>query len=143
MSMRFQGSQHARACEPSDVEVGGRLRERRRAAGLTQSVVAEHAGITFQQLQKYEKGTNRVSIGRLHSIAAALGVPATFFFDEPAKAVQTGSDKSHAFLARPEILRIAQAFDRLKSPELRNAFVEITRSLANRKAQTTKRRRPR
>ena len=64
-----------------DREVGLRIRSRRQAVGLSQQQMAELIGVTYQQLHKYEKGTNRVSAGQLHTIALVLGTDVAFFFD--------------------------------------------------------------
>ena len=68
---------------PIDIHVGGRIRLRRNMLGLSQEKLGESLGITFQQIQKYEKGTNRVGASRLQAIASILEVPVAFFFEEP------------------------------------------------------------
>ena len=70
-----------RRSTPIDQHVAERMLQGRRAAQLTQQSVAHQLGITFQQMQKYEKGTNRISAGRLHQLSIALGVPITYFFE--------------------------------------------------------------
>ncbi|MGF9566821.1 helix-turn-helix domain-containing protein [Neorhizobium sp. BT27B] len=71
-----------------DFEVGHRLRKLRRTAGMTQTELGSHLGVTFQQIQKYEKGANRIAASRMHEIARLFGVPISMFF-EPAKALAT------------------------------------------------------
>ncbi|RZJ00004.1 MAG: XRE family transcriptional regulator [Brevundimonas sp.] len=81
---------------PSDIafdnEVGARIRAGRLAAGMTQSVLAKQAGVTFQQMQKYEKGINRVAASRLSSIATALGLPPSHFMDTGLEAPAVPAD---------------------------------------------------
>ena len=73
---------------PVDIHVGARLRERRNLVGLSQSKLSESVGLTFQQIQKYERGTNRISSSRLYEFAKVLAVPVSYFFDEmPSKAL--------------------------------------------------------
>ena len=67
--------------DPVDVEVGHRIRIERLARGLSQTALANQLGVTFQQVQKYEKGLNRISASRLHDIASALGIEVTVFFE--------------------------------------------------------------
>src|SRR5690606_20390957 len=76
---------------PIDVHVGSRIRLRRNMLGLSQEKLGENLGITFQQIQKYEKGTNRVGASRLQAISAILNVPVSFFFeDAPGSSNQAG-----------------------------------------------------
>ena len=72
---------------PVDIHVGARLRQRRNLVGLSQTKLSESVGLTFQQIQKYERGTNRISSSRLYEFAKVLAVPVSYFFDEmPANA---------------------------------------------------------
>jgi transcriptional regulator with XRE-family HTH domain len=77
-----------KAATEVDRALGATIRRLRKAAGLSQMAVAQQSGITFQQLQKYEKGTNRISVSRLLEIAATLGVPITDFFDDLPEPVK-------------------------------------------------------
>ena len=91
---------------PVDIHVGGLVKLRRMMLGMSQEKLGEHCGITFQQLQKYEKGTNRISASRLVEIAAALGVPVAWFFDElpgvsgSTEDVMAGFDRADIALVR-------------------------------------------
>ncbi|MCK5746128.1 MAG: helix-turn-helix transcriptional regulator, partial [Oricola sp.] len=76
---------------PIDIHVGGRIRLRRTMLGMSQEKLGEQLGITFQQVQKYEKGTNRVGASRLQNIAAILGVPVAFFFEDAPGDAGEGS----------------------------------------------------
>ena len=81
--------------EPVDIHVGMRLRLKRQLGGLSQESLAERVGLTFQQIQKYERGANRVSASRLWQFAKILGVPVSFFFDDMAEGepVQQDTDR--------------------------------------------------
>jgi transcriptional regulator with XRE-family HTH domain len=87
---------------PVDLHVAKRLRAARLAAGLSQESVADKPGVTFQQLQKYENGINRISAGRLYQISAALGLPITYFFDGLAKP-ELGEGRPKVALERAAI----------------------------------------
>ena len=98
--------------DETDAFVGQRLRELRTAAGMSQEDIADAVGVTFQQIQKYEKGSNRVSAGMVYKLAGLLGVPvATFFPDQPGKdaLVEALSDENQRLRAL-----IASAADGLK-----------------------------
>ena len=99
-----------------DKHVGSRVKMRRTLIGMSQEKLGEALGITFQQVQKYEKGTNRIGASRLHRIAAVLGVEVEFFFHGlPPAEGSTASDRAPMadFLALPESDRLVQGFMRL------------------------------
>jgi transcriptional regulator with XRE-family HTH domain len=123
-------TQHPRSVDARDAEIGRMVRAQRQQLGLSQSDLADRIGVTFQQVQKYENGSNRISIGRLTRIAEALGVPPTFFFARETKAGVASSNKSREFLAAAGALRLIKAFDRFQTRELRTAFVEFAESIA-------------
>ncbi|WP_431768255.1 helix-turn-helix domain-containing protein [Rhizobium skierniewicense] len=110
-----------------DAEVGSRIRSRRRTLGFSQGKLGEALGITFQQIQKYEKGTNRVGASRLQAIASVLGVPIEYFFG--GNAVQGTGSSTHtdllavheltAFLQTAEAKELNAAFSKVKSPTVR------------------------
>ena len=114
-----------------DVEIGRRIRERRRALGLSQSQLARAVGVTFQQVQKYERGANRVSFSRLMDIVAALGCHlsdlAGGLGHEPSSSVSAGTQR---LLAEPGAQDLLQAFSDLKNPSLREVLVQHARALA-------------
>ena len=122
--------QHPRSVDARDAEIGRLVRSRRQELGLSQSDLAERIGVTFQQVQKYENGSNRISIGRLARIAEALDVPPTFFFARETKAGIATGNKSREFLAAAGALRLIKAYDRMQGRELRTAFVEFAESIA-------------
>jgi transcriptional regulator with XRE-family HTH domain len=97
---------------PVDVHVGKRIRHRRWAIGTTQSHLAEAVGIKFQQVQKYETGANRVSASRLWDIAAALGVPVSYFFEGMEQAAVMGAPSADM---PPDVLADREALELLRS----------------------------
>ena len=126
--------QHA-APDPIDVAVGARMRMRRKTLGLTQTALAEALGITFQQVQKYERGFNRVSASKLYEIARVLKVPLSYFFegfDGTADRGEAGSDMTPAdFLGTTEGLALAEAFPRIRNEERRRKILDLIHSLAD------------
>jgi transcriptional regulator with XRE-family HTH domain len=117
-----------------DVEVGQRIRIQRLAAGLSQSELAERIGVTFQQVQKYEKGMNRVGAGRLTKIARVLNVPVGSFFDGRDTIEQVelqGMDAPLAAMAQPYAYRLLRAYASISDPDLRETIVEFVERTAN------------
>jgi transcriptional regulator with XRE-family HTH domain len=116
----------------NDVLIGARVRLRRKELGLSQQKLAATLGITFQQIQKYEKGTNRIGAGRLMEIAASLGVPITYFFERIGRAedetIQTAIDVGT--LSKPGAIDLLSNFDKIDDPLLRKAVQDLTRRLA-------------
>jgi transcriptional regulator with XRE-family HTH domain len=114
-----------------DKHVGTRLRVRRMMLGMSQTYIGDALGVTFQQVQKYESGVNRIGAGRLHQIAGILGVPVTFFFDDtPAKAGSLPAEDPMAGLANSAGLRLAMAFTRITDAELRRRIIRLVEKLA-------------
>ncbi|TCS02929.1 MULTISPECIES: helix-turn-helix transcriptional regulator [unclassified Rhizobium] len=118
-----------------DTYVGSRVRARRKLLGLSQVGLAERIGVTFQQIQKYEKGTNRIGAGRLQTIAKILGVPVQFFFEndtEPTtySLVSNGRDDVNAFLMSKDAQALNRAFMAIESPEIRQKLIALAKSLA-------------
>ena len=123
---------------PIDIHVGSRVRLRRTMMGQSQEKLGEALGITFQQVQKYEKGTNRIGASRLQRISEVLGVPVSFFFED---APSTGAplagmrepesgDYVVDFLSTSEGLQLNKAFVKIADPKVRRRVVELVRSLA-------------
>ncbi|HEX4409326.1 MAG TPA: helix-turn-helix transcriptional regulator [Xanthobacteraceae bacterium] len=115
-----------------DKLVGRNIRVHRLVGGLTQEGLGEKLGVTFQQIQKYEKGTNRVGSGRLYQIAALLEVPVTAFFE--GGETQTGTRASAAaspydLLADPVSLRMVQAFSEIADQKTRRAVLALVESM--------------
>jgi len=122
---------------PVDTHVGGRVRLRRMMQGMSQEKLGESLGITFQQIQKYEKGTNRIGASRLQHIAQVLEVPVSFFFeDAPGSSTESGFAESRPaafvtdFLTSTEGLQLNKAFVRIKDTKVRRRIVELVRAVA-------------
>ena len=106
--------------------------------GMSQEKLGEHLGITFQQIQKYEKGTNRIGASRLQAIARVLGVPVAFFFEDAPGQAPVDGDQGFdgaaspivAFLSTSEGLRLNQGFLRIADPNVRRRIVALIASLA-------------
>lgn len=118
-----------------DAYVGSRVRARRKLLRLSQVGLAERIGVTFQQIQKYEKGINRIGASRLQTIAETLGVPVQFFFEndtEPTtyNLVSNGRDDLNAFLASKDAQALNRAFMAIESPAIRQKLVALAKSLA-------------
>jgi transcriptional regulator with XRE-family HTH domain len=132
-----------KAPNPVDKHVGSRVRMRRMVLGMSQEKLGRALGLTFQQVQKYEKGANRIGASRLQHIARILQVPVAFFFDgAPASAeslaaeslADTGALPSPAylsdFLASADGLALTKAFTRIKDAQLRRRIVDLVEGIA-------------
>ncbi len=107
---------------PVDLHVGQRIRQRRCMAGLTQQQLGESVGIRFQQIQKYETGTNRISASRIWDIAAAMEVPVSFFFEGlDGQAPDTGEARSDIFTDK-ETLDLVRAYYAIPENQRRRLF---------------------
>jgi len=123
---------------PTDKHVGARIRMRRLMLGMSQTRLADGLDLTFQQIQKYEKGVNRVGASRLQQIAQILQVPVSFFFDgaphTPGHSGGMGEAPSPAyvadFLATSDGLSLTKAFMRIKSSKLRRRIVDLVEQIA-------------
>jgi transcriptional regulator with XRE-family HTH domain len=120
---------------PVDIHVGSRLRIRRTLLGLSQEALGESVGLTFQQIQKYEKGANRMGASRLFEFSKILNVPISYFFDEmPGDVEATGgrrvvlpedgsqSNDRDDMMLRRETLELVRAFSGIKDPNVREKF---------------------
>jgi transcriptional regulator with XRE-family HTH domain len=118
--------------------IGARVRMRRILVGMSQEKLGDALGITFQQIQKYEKGTNRISVSRLHQIAGILGVPVSTFYDGAPVAGETGSGMRERgaaryetdFLSSPEGVQLMRAFLRIKNTRVRRKLIELAVAFA-------------
>lgn len=123
-----------------DVHVGLRIRTARLAKGWSQERLAEHLGITFQQVQKYEKGKNRVGAGRLSDTAGFLSVPISFFF-ENIPSSKAGAQANEGLAAITEALsteegiRIARALARIPDPNMRRRIADLLEVIAERESR--------
>jgi transcriptional regulator with XRE-family HTH domain len=123
-----------------DVHVGLRIRAARLAAGLSQERLGTALGVTFQQVQKYEKGVNRVGAGRLSDIARVLSVPVSYFFqsgvaDEPAPVLNEGFNDVTMVLSTAEGMRIARALARIPNPETRRRIADLLEAIIERETR--------
>jgi transcriptional regulator with XRE-family HTH domain len=116
---------------PNDVLVGANLRLHRNAAHVSQTEMAEHLGVTFQQVQKYEKGTNRLGAGRLLIVANLLKVPITAFY-EGAKGATAQTNPPILLLGKRDAFRLAEAFDKITDQSLRQSLVALVVNLSER-----------
>jgi len=130
----------SRRPNPIDVHVGSRVRFRRMLLGMSQEKLGEKLGLTFQQIQKYEKGINRIGASRLFDLAHVLGVPVQFFYEEapagsePEALAAYGEKPAESaiveFLRSRDGLELNKAFVRIADVKARRAIVELVRSLA-------------
>jgi transcriptional regulator with XRE-family HTH domain len=124
---------------PIDKHVGSRVRMRRMMLEMSQEKLGEALGLTFQQVQKYEKGTNRIGASRLQQIASILQVPVSFFFEgaphvaDVPKGVGEAPSPAYIsdFLATSDGLALTKAFMRIKSPKLRRRIVELVEQIVS------------
>lgn len=119
---------------PMDVQVGQRLRELRRSKGLSQEKLAEQLGVTFQQIQKYERGANRIAAGRLYDLSRALDVTIDYFYRAPiaeASGMRGVAEERAAFAAAPdELTELIALFKSLEDAEVRRGVLAMFRALA-------------
>ena len=128
---------------PVDVHVGGRVRLRRTLLGMSQEKLGEAIGLTFQQVQKYERGANRIGSSRLFDLSRVLDVPIGFFFDEMSDETASKSPRQimgmaetqSTFepdpMAKRETLELVRAYYRINDPKVRKRLFEMTKALAN------------
>jgi len=124
---------------PIDIHVGSRIRLRRTMLGMSQEKLGESLGITFQQIQKYEKGTNRVGASRLQNISTILNVPVSFFFEDapadvsggqPGMAEASSSNYVVDFLSSSEGLQLNRSFVKISDAKVRRKIVDLVKALA-------------
>ncbi len=131
----------AKTPNPIDKYVGSRVRMRRIMLGMSQEKLGEALGLTFQQIQKYEKGTNRIGASRVQQIGKVLQVPVSYFFEGgPTGSMTPPEGMSEApsptylsdFLATSEGLALTRAFIRITDPKLRRSIVDLVEQMASR-----------
>ncbi|HWA30400.1 MAG TPA: helix-turn-helix transcriptional regulator [Rhizomicrobium sp.] len=124
---------------PIDVQVGNRVRLRRMLIGMSQEKLGELLGLTFQQVQKYEKGVNRIGAGRLFQVAHILGVPIDYFYEgisdmsegAPGFAEPGGAPPPvMEFLSSGEGLQLSLAFMKIRDPKVRKRVLDLVKSLS-------------
>ena len=137
----------SRRPNPMDIHVGSRVRLQRMLRGISQEKLGERLGLTFQQIQKYEKGVNRIGASRLFDLAKVLGVPIQFFYDdapstEPRMHAQPGMAESvpdayvFEFLNSREGLELNRAFARITDAKKRRAVVDLVRAIGTADGET-------
>ena len=117
-----------RSAGKPDIEMGKKIRLRRVEQRISQSDLGEKLGVSFQQVQKYEKGVNRVGAARLQQIANALDVPVTFFYDSDNKSREV---ESLLFLDSAFSLRLLRAYSRIKSQSVQRQMVSLMEAIAD------------
>lgn len=126
---------------PVDVHVGARLRQRRTLLGLSQEKLADAIGLTFQQVQKYERGANRIGASRLHQLARVLEVPVSYFFEELTRSTAPGGSEQpgaaedavafeHDPMSRRETLELVRAYYRIPNERVRKRVFELIKAIA-------------
>jgi transcriptional regulator with XRE-family HTH domain len=129
----------AKIPNPVDIHVGGRIRLRRTLLGLSQDKLGKAVGLTFQQIQKYERGANRVGASRLYQFSQVLDVPVSFFYDDMANEVKTsqpglseGERKpfNQEHFVRRETLELIRAYYSIADPAVRRRIYELTKAVA-------------
>lgn len=131
-----------KAPNPVDKHVGSRVRMRRIMLGMSQEKLGEALGLTFQQIQKYEKGTNRVGASRIQQISEVLQIPVSFLFEgvpsggTNGEAFGEGASPAYVsdFLATSEGLALTRAFTRINDSKLRRSIVDLVEQIADREA---------
>lgn len=125
---------------PIDVHVGSRLRMRRMLVGMSQEKLGEHLDLTFQQVQKYEKGSNRISASRLFDMSRILDVPVQFFFDDIQGVVGNSERSGFAesgdsfqmtdFLSSSDGAQLIRAFSEIENLDVRRKIIDLVKSIS-------------
>ena len=119
---------------PIDIEVGARVRLRRNMLGLSQEKLGESLGVSFQQVQKYEKGSNRISASKMQKISEVLKTPISFFFGADGSEQQAGfSENAESnyiadYLSTPDDIQLFKAFAQIEDPKVRKNIINMVRS---------------
>lgn len=116
--------------DPIDIHVGGRLRLKRTLDGLSQTELAKTVGLTFQQVQKYESGANRISASRLYHLSEALRVPVSFFFDDFSSSLGLAETPRPAFEPDREVLELTRNYRSIEDEEVRRGIYDLVKRLA-------------
>jgi transcriptional regulator with XRE-family HTH domain len=130
---------------PIDIHVGGRVRLRRTILGMSQERLGEALGLTFQQVQKYERGTNRIGASRLYDLSRVLDVSISFFYEDMQAEVAGQSPRLRAGLseappepyretdpmARRETLELVRAYYKVREPQVRKRILDLCKSMAH------------
>jgi transcriptional regulator with XRE-family HTH domain len=122
---RMHPSMSKKKPDAMDVAVGQHIKVERLGRGISQGALAQQLGITFQQVQKYENGVNRVGAGRLSRIAHVLGVPGSLFFGSRDHGRAESAQSPLALLSTPGAIRLLRAYASARSPELRKSVIAL------------------
>jgi transcriptional regulator with XRE-family HTH domain len=124
---------------PIDIQVGNRVRIRRMLIGMSQERLGDLLGLTFQQVQKYEKGVNRIGAGRLFEVSRILNVPIDFFYEgvntQPGAGEPEGAPPVMEFVSSGEGLQLSLAFMKIKDAKVRKRMLDLVKSLAEEEEQ--------
>ena len=126
----------ARSANPIDAHVGSRVRVRRQVMGLSQEKLGDALGVTFQQVQKYERGTNRVGASRLYDLSKVLAVPVSYFYEgldampEGVMAENGQQPLVYDFIQSPEGVQLAMAVSKIPDRAVRRQLVDLARAIA-------------
>ena len=126
-----------KATSPVDKHVGRRVRMRRQMLAMSQEKLGNALGLSFQQVQKYERGMNRIGASRLQQIGEVLQVPVSFFFEDTAVSASAPHEPDYfqaqmeEFVSSPEGLRLIAAFERIKSADLRREIVSFVKAIGS------------
>ena len=128
----------SRGPNPIDIHVGSRIRLRRQLMKMSQEKLGDELGVTFQQVQEYERGANRVGASRLYRLSRVLEVPVQFFFeglnDQTAITAMADNDQTpivYDFIQSSDGVSLAESFSRIKDSKVRRRVLELVRTLAN------------
>jgi transcriptional regulator with XRE-family HTH domain len=135
MKIPSTGGRSRRQPHPVDIHVGQRVRLRRTVLGMSQERLGEAIGLTFQQVQKYERGTNRIGASRLYDLSVVLNVSVEFFYEDYAAnaggmSEAPASGYAAATLQR-DALELMSAFQRIADPEMRRQVLDLAKAIAN------------
>ena len=123
--------------KPVDMHVGSRVRMRRLMLGISQGELADALDLSFQQVQKYEKGMNRIGASRLEHISRFLQVPVAFFFEGASGASATSKEDARSlvlmddFVSSPEGLRLVQSFTQIEDADVRRRIVDLVQAIGS------------
>jgi transcriptional regulator with XRE-family HTH domain len=137
----FEKRVRKKQANPIDIQVGNRVRIRRMLIGMSQERLGDLLGLTFQQVQKYEKGINRIGAGRLYEVSRILNVPVNFFYEGVNEVTgQPGAGEPEGapvmdFVSSGEGLQLSLAFMKIKDAKVRKRVLDLVKSLAEEEAE--------
>jgi transcriptional regulator with XRE-family HTH domain len=129
MAGRSPGKARKQRRDPEDVKIGQKIRALRVAKDISQATLGAGLGVSFQQVQKYERGANRVSAGRLQRIAEMLDTPITFFYGEPAVSAKKHADPGFSLLQSKGAIRLLRAYAEISSEATKHALVMVAEAV--------------